>query len=285
MTRTLRRFCVLLAVAALTPACSDKEEPGYTPPETAAQTHLMYMPWSGNLTSYFRTNIEDMARVVAEGIPADVRVLVYFMESPDEASLFELYRRGGRCERLTLRTYDPAPDFTAAEGIASVLGDVKREAPALRYSMSIGSHGMAWLPAVSSVPGRAAAPARREYWEHAAPDRPLTRWFGGTSPDHRTEIATLAEALARTGLHMEYILFDDCYMSSVEVAYELRGVTDYLIGSTSEIMAYGFPYASAGRHMLGEVDYEGICDAFHAFYSSYTYPYGTIGVTRCAGLE
>lgn len=283
MTRTLRRFCVLLAVAALTPACSDKEEPGYTPPETAAQTHLMYMPWSGNLTSYFRTNIEDMARVVAEGIPADVRVLVYFMESPDEASLFELYRRGGRCERLTLRTYDPAPDFTAAEGIASVLGDVKREAPALRYSMSIGSHGMAWLPAVSSVPGRAAAPARREYWEHAAPDRPLTRWFGGTSPDHRTEIATLAEALARTGLHMEYILFDDCYMSSVEVAYELRGVTDYLIGSTSEIMAYGFPYASAGRHMLGEVDYEGICDAFHAFYSTYTYPYGTIGVTRCAG--
>ena len=90
-----------------------------------------------------------MARVVAEGIPADVRVLVYFMESPDEASLFELYRRGGRCERLTLRTYDPAPDFTAAKGIASVLGDVKREAPALRYSMSIGSHGMAWLPAVS----------------------------------------------------------------------------------------------------------------------------------------
>lgn len=65
MTRTLRRFCVLLAAAALTPACSDKEEPGYTPPETAAQTHLMYMPWSGNLTSYFRTNIEDMARVVA----------------------------------------------------------------------------------------------------------------------------------------------------------------------------------------------------------------------------
>lgn len=160
MTRTLRRFCVLLAAAALTPACSDKEEPGYTPPETAAQTHLMYMPWSGNLTSYFRTNIEDMARVVAEGIPADVRVLVYFMESPDEASLFELYRRGGQCERLTLRTYDPAPDFTAAEGIASVLGDVKREAPALRYSMSIGSHGMAWHGFRPSPPSRGAPPPR-----------------------------------------------------------------------------------------------------------------------------
>ena len=35
---------------------------------------------------------------------------------------------------------------------------------------------------------------------------------------------------------MEYILFDDCYMSSIEVAYELKDVTKYLIGSTSEMM-------------------------------------------------
>ena len=55
-------------------------------------------------------------------------------------------------------------------------------------------------------------------------------------------------------MHMDYILFDDCYMSSVEVAHALRHVTDYLIGSTSEIMAYGFPYALAGKHMLGAVD-------------------------------
>ena len=40
-----------------------------------------------------------------------------------------------------------------------------------------------------------------------------------------------------------------------------------------------------GEQVSGEEDYEGICDAFHAFYSTYTYPYGTIGVTRCAGLE
>lgn len=45
---------------------------------------------------------------------------------------------------------------------------------------------------------------------------------------------------------MEYILFDDCYMSSVEVAYELKEATRFLIASTSEMMAYGMPYATVG---------------------------------------
>lgn len=68
---------------------------------------------------------------------------------------------------------------------------------------------------------------------------------------------------------MEYILFDDCYMASVEVAYDLKEVTDYLIASPCEIMAYGMPYAEIGPHLLGKVDYESICDAFYEFYKNY----------------
>ncbi|WP_290535410.1 clostripain-related cysteine peptidase [Alistipes sp.] len=288
MIRPLRHAFIGLVCAVLLASCSKGNEgPGYVPPETAEQTHLMYMPWSDNLTSYFRINIDDMARVVADGIDDDVRVLVFFMESATSGSLFEMYRQKGECVRRTIKSYTAPIDFTSAAGIASILGDVKAEAPARRYTMSIGSHGMAWLPVVSQTkaPQRSNMQPRREYWEYAAPDRPLTRWFGGVSTAHRTEIRTLAEALTQAGLYMDYILFDDCYMSSVEVAYDLRHVTDYLIGSTSEIMAYGFPYALAGEYMLGEVDYEGICDAFHGFYSTYEYPYGTIGVTCCAELD
>lgn len=42
---------------------------------------------------------------------------------------------------------------------------------------------------------------------------------------------------------MEYILFDDCYMSSLEAAYDLRHVTRHLIACPTEIMAYGMPYS------------------------------------------
>lgn len=285
-----RLLTTFIAAGLLLAGCSkDKKEtpPAYVPPAQAVQTHLMYMPWSDNLTDYFRVNIDDMASVVATGLDDGVRVLVFFMESSGTATLFEMYHEGKTCKRRTIKSYSAPIDFTSAAGIASILGDVKSEAPADRYTMSIGSHGMAWLPVVSLARAqmRAAVPQRREYWEYAAEDRPLTRWFGGVSTTHRTEIQTLADALTQAGMHMDYILFDDCYMSSVEVAYALRHVTDYLIGSTSEIMAYGFPYALAGEHMLGEVDYEGICDAFHNFYSTYEFPYGTIGITRCAELD
>lgn len=44
-------------------------------------------------------------------------------------------------------------------------------------------------------------------------------------------------------MKMEYILFDDCYMSSLEAAYDLRHVTRHLIACPTEIMAYGMPYS------------------------------------------
>lgn len=253
---------------------------------TAPQTLLMYMPWSGDLTSFFEQNLADMEQTVAAGYLGDTRLVVFFMPDERRAEFFELYHDNGQCVRLNHRTYDTAPDFTTAEGIASILEQVRQTAPAERYAMTIGSHGMAWLP-VSGIYARpgSAAPREREYWEYAAEGAALTRWFGGKLDQYRTDITTLAEGITLAGMEMEYILFDDCYMSSVEVAYDLRHVTRHLIGSTCEIMAYGFPYALMGRYLVGEPDYENICESFYRFYSSYQYPYGTIGVTDCAELE
>ncbi|MDE6335776.1 MAG: Clostripain family protein, partial [Muribaculaceae bacterium] len=116
-------------------------------------------------------------------------------------------------------------------------------------------------------------------------DEPLTRYFGGTSREYQTDISTLSAAIANTGLKMEYILFDDCYMSSIEVAYELKEVADYLIASTCEVMAYGMPYATMGRHLLGTPDYKAVCDDFHNFYSNYSVPCGTLSVTDLSCIE
>lgn len=249
----------------------------------------MYLPWSGDsqaLTSFFERNIADMESVVATGAQGSDRVMVFFMPTSRRAELFELVRKGGRCERREHIVYDPLPAFTTAEGIAGILSDVRRLAPADRYAMTIGCHGMAWLPASSQSPrplgGEEAR--EREYWEYGD-GVPVTRWFGGASSHYRTDIATLAAGIGAAGMHMEYILFDDCYMSSVEVAYTLREVADHLIGSTSEIMAYGFPYAEMGQYLVGTVDYEAIAESFYRFYLSYRDPYGTIAVTDCRELE
>ena len=97
---------------------------------------------------------------------------------------------------------------------------------------------------------------------------------------------TQTRGIVGAGVKMEYILFDDCYMSSVEVAYELKEATRFLIASTSEMMAYGMPYATVGEFLLGNPDYGSLCEGFHDFYSTYEMmPCGTLAVTDCSELD
>lgn len=278
------RRLLLIPLLVLLSACHDKiETPRPTKP--VERTVLMYFPWSVNLTTYFKQNIADIEAVVAQGALKNDRILVYFMNSETEAELFELRQQKNTCIRVSKKKYEPVPIFTTAAGIASILDDVCQYAPAEHYAMTIGCHGLAWLP-VSQSRGRAQATERqKEYWEYESEGRPLTRWFGGTKEEYQTDITELAAGIEQAGMKMDYILFDDCYMASVEVAYALRHVTEHLIGSTCEVMAVGFPYEKIGPHLVGEIDYEAISQAFYDFYRSYQYPYGTISVTVCSELD
>lgn len=281
---------VVIILAGLTSSCREKK----IDPLPAEPTHtlLMYMPWSGPsqpLTSYFLINVADMEEAISAGILDKERVLVFLATSPSRASLFELAydKEQGTCVRNTIKEYENHP-YTTAEGIATVLNDMKRTAPAHHYSMSIGGHGMGWLPVARETKTSPKATTDhstppRYHWETT--DRPQTRFFGGSSADYQTDLSTLAKGIGQAGLTMEYILFDDCYMSCVEVAYDLRHVTRHLIASTCEVMAYGMPYRDMAIHMLGKIDYEGISQSFYDFYSSYSTPCGTIATTVTEELD
>ena len=259
-------------------SCEKEDTPSV--PTKVNQTLLMYLPWSDNLYTYFQTNISDMEKAIGKGILKQERVIVFLSTSVKEATMFELTYQNGKIQRKTLKNYTNLP-YTTAEGITSLLNDIKNIAPANQYAMTIGCHGMGWIP-VSKSKVRSISPVKM-HWEYE--DAPLTRYFGGTTSATQTDITTLAKGIADAGLKMEYIMFDDCYMSTVEVAYDLKHVTDHLIGSTSEIMAYGMPYEKIGKYLLGNVDYEAICNEFYSFYSTFDMPCGTIAVTDCSELD
>ena len=84
---------------------------------------------------------------------------------------------------------------------------------------------------------------------------------------------------------MEYILFDDCYMSSIEVAYELKDVTKYLIGSTSEMMAYGMPYATVGSSCWEVLIMVPFAKDSMTFIHLRNNACGTLAVTDCSELD
>lgn len=244
------------------------------------KTLFMYLPWSSNLTSYFYQNIKDMESCIEEmGGLKNERVIVFLSKTSTESILFEIKHENGECRRIDLKSYTNQA-FTTENGLVEILDDVISYAPAQKYSMIIGCHGMGWLPVNTS---RTMRIGDKYHWDYE--NSMLTRYFGGTTPEYQTDIATLSSAINSAGLKMEYILFDDCYMASIEVAYQLKDVADYLIASTCEVMAYGMPYATMGKHLLGTPNYGAICSDFYDFYSNYSMPCGTLSITDLSQID
>lgn len=286
-------------------SCSNSDSPdGPDVPVTpVGQTVFMFFPWSNNLLSDFRRTVEDMQTVVTQRSMKDERIMVFMATSEREAVLFELKKQNGRCLTDTLRRYSDRP-FTSRQWLTSLFSEVMTLAPASRYGMVVGCHGLAWVPVQGQRNARKRLGSQERIDEednlykeeridkegddlmHFEVQGPVTtRFIGGTYPETQIETTDLADAMADAGLHTEYILFDACYMSSVEVAYELKDVTHYLIASPTEVLSYGFPYITMGKHLLGTPNYKGIVDSFISFYSSYNLPYGTVAVTDCTQLD
>lgn len=288
-------------------SCSNGDSPDRpdVPVTPVGQTVFMFFPWSNSLLSDFRRTVEDMQTVVAQRSMKDERIMVFMATSEREAVLFELKKQNGQCLTDTLRRYSDRP-FTSRQWLTSLFSEVMTLAPASRHGMVVGCHGLAWVPVQGQRNARKKLGSQERIDEgdnlykeekidkegepndlmHFEVQGPVTtRFIGGTYPETQIETTDLADAMADAGLHTEYILFDACYMSSVEVAYELKDVTHYLIASPTEVLSYGFPYITMGKHLLGTPNYKGIVDSFISFYSSYNLPYGTVAVTDCTQLD
>ena len=278
MQKKLTSLLILLATLFIVSCQEDVPAPYPVPKNLPNKTIFVYMPWSaarnnetGSLYNNFLQNIEDIeAAIEAEKGLGRNKLMVFIATSANHAALIEVkYAANGRCQRDTLQHFDKhnMPAYTTANGLASLLSKVKVEAPAKQYALIVGCHGTGWLFSEGK-------------------SRARTRYFGGSDHYFQTNIPTLAAAIEQAKMRMQFVMFDDCYMSNVEVAYEMRHATDYLIGCCSEIMAYGMPYKNIWKHLTQpKPNYKEVVNEFHNFYSNYKWPYGNIGVTDCSKVE
>ena len=278
MQKKLTSLLILLATLFIVGCHEDVPAPYPVPKNLPNKTIFVYMPWSaarnnetGSLYNNFLQNIEDIeAAIEAEKGLGRNKLMVFIATSANNAALIEVkYAANGRCQRDTLQHFDKhnMPAYTTANGLASLLSKVKVEAPAKQYALIVGCHGTGWLFSEGK-------------------SRARTRYFGGSDHYFQTNIPTLAAAIEQAKMRMQFVMFDDCYMSNVEVAYEMRHATDYLIGCCSEIMAYGMPYKNIWKHLTQpKPNYKEVVNEFYNFYLNYKWPYGNIGVTDCSKVE
>lgn len=256
---------VFLFITFVITGCSDDDKP---PIITPNKTILVYMAGENSLSHFTGRNLEAIIAGANGTKIEECNLLIY---SDARNSLPKLYKieknHLGVADSVLIKTYEEQNSADKAI-MREVISDVFQKYPAPEKGLFLWSHGTAWLPSdLNNYTG--------------------LRSFGQDGTNHM-ELTELREALPDG---IDYIIFDACYMASVEVVYELKDKANYIMGSSTEIMAEGFPYVLIIPELLSENSLENrLINTATAFYNHYNAQSGdsqtgNISLIRTSGLD
>lgn len=215
-------------------SCSNDE-----PKQNATKTNrtiLVYMIANnslGNSTDpnrqYDDKDLEEMLTAVASKDINNGRLIVYHVPPAKEGapSLKEVTPNG----IVDLKTYNSSTLSTDPAQLEQVISDTYKLAPALDYGLILWSHSSAW---VEYTTARSISSVQNNIKPLAFGEEITTN---GTS---HMKITSLAKVLNKH--NFSFIYFDSCHMASIEVIYELKDATKYIVASATELPANGMPY-------------------------------------------
>lgn len=238
-------------------ACEKEEEPQV--PLVAGRTVLVYFAADNNLSGSVEGDIAAMEEGLLHTDMHNGNLLVYVDKKGQSPQLLRLVQEGDSIRRELIEEYAIDHASATAERLHQVLRQVTDSYPSDRYGLVLWSHGTAWLPF--------------DYKNYL-------RSFGTDTGNHFMSVNDLTAALS--DYHFDFLLFDACYMASLEVAYALRHCTDYLITSPTEVLADGFPYQLFMQDLF--TPEANVVDIATQFYTYYQSSYGTVSVTKTEEL-
>ena len=231
-------------------ACSSDDAPK---PDPAHRTVLVYIGAENSLYSYVSDDLDEMIQGAGD-IPASDNLLVYV----DDRSTPRIYKIGmekGKGTSSVVKEY--STDLCSSD--PAVLRDVCRwvteNYSAASYGLVLWSHANGWLPAQEVRDTRSI----------------ITDNNNNTSSNSgpEMEIPALKEVLMEVfgNKGLDFILFDACFMQSVEVAYEFRNVAQWLVATPAEMPGTGSPYDKLIKSIFASsVDVEGIVNTYYDEY-------------------
>lgn len=245
------------------------------------------------LQYYFNNNINKILDALNKDIQGDSQIVVITTDSTNDATLYELRydsKLGKAVKEKVMELSLPIP--YNADLFEDNLRAAIEFAPAEKYAMMIGSHGLAWVPkSASSIVSRTLMNLGvdpSELWKRNE-NAEMTRHLGDREVT-RYDISEIASAIEANNVKFDYILFDACFMSNVESAYALRNATQYIVGSPCEVMGAGFPYAIVVPYMFTDggkaYDLDKICSEYVNYYrTDATTPSACVAITHTAELD
>ena len=231
------KFLIALACLTLLAASCKDDEDEKTP---KTRTVLIYMSAENSLSSYAWYDLEEM-KDGSKLLTESDQLLVWF-DRAREGELPWLARivNGELKDSVSIadmQISDKDEYSTDPHVFEKVLTYAYSHYPATQgYGLVLWSHASGWLKADSIAYSRA-------YGVDNGSNSP----YSNNGP--LMNIPTISRVLEKQP-HLEFIMGDFCNFMCLESIYELRSVTDYIVGSPAEIPDPGAPYATVVPEMF-----------------------------------
>ena len=253
----MRKLFIILCGVILMAGCKkDNDEPAK---KDTQRTVVVYISSDNNLSGAAASDINEMKEGAA-GIPSDGR-LVAFVDLNGSKPFIAEIKNDKRQPLDTLYKY--STDFYASDPnlFSEVLERVAGLCPSKEYGLVLWGHGSGWLVEKDTIA------------QHRAYGIDETGSGSGGKWMNITQMASALKDLQTKNVmpKLSYIFADCCTMMCVEAAYELKDVTEYMIGSPAEIPGYGAPYKLMVQQLFksGTNLYRGIIDTYYDYYADF----------------
>ncbi len=264
--KQLSLFLLLLVGTLFLTSCNDDDDAPSQ--KSLRRVVVVYIMGENSLTTMATDDLSEI-RAGASQIPDDCRMVVFFDNSSTTTMPQILSFDSTNGEQLL---YQYPEDVVSTEGdvMESVLQYIVNGNPAEEYALILWSHGSGWAPASSSA---------KSYTIGIDNGKNTTSNTGV-----EMEITTLRSVLSSVGVHWKYILYDACFMQCVEVAYELRQLTEWSLGSVAEIPDRGAPYDKLMPYFFASATFQK--DIIEQYYDDYAASSGVLlSAIRSDALE
>ena len=283
---------------------------------------ILYSMGYNNLTPYLQTNINDILKNPISDNPRDVVLIFSHLTKkrevysiPTKPTLTKISQNiDGSIQKDTLLILPETAIASSKETLNEVLSYIKENFKAERYGMLMSSHGSGWVPTEYLSKGSSFENQFKDENNKDNDDNdglieicreamgselnpnpyrariPLVKSIGAHYDGYgNSEEINITDLVSSIPFKLDYLIFDACLMGGVEVAYELRNITDKIIASQTEILGDGMHYPSLCGYLFatGGPDLESVCKKYYELYDKQSgmYRSATVSLIDCSKLE
>ena len=269
MLNKLKIHILSLLFLFLFSACESDEPYTDEIPVSRFRSVLVYLGVDNNFHAEAQQKIEQLRSNWHKNTDGNLLVYADAGSNPVLIHIYHSELRGNVADTLTI--YPATENSANPETLTRTLKRMQSDFPANSYGLVVLSHGTGWVPAEMSLPSLGL--------------RSIVLDRGTDEPNNYMELPDFADAIP---YKLDFIVFDACFMASVEVAYELKDKTNYIVASPTEVLAPGFVYSSMMQHLFRpQADLTAVAREFYEYYNqqSGSFRSATVSVIKMAALE